>query len=146
MQQISPCTSYERRLLTSQEDVCHTAQHALLFAGYNYPNLTEVGNWVCRHPPKRAWPYFDIAKPDLGHVWLGRAYTALGVQSGYSEPPPPPSIPWRNGMKEEDLECNFEKLCPTLSNRAAGRGRLQCCLISIVLNATVDTSSGVRPC
>ncbi|CAK9859720.1 unnamed protein product [Sphagnum jensenii] len=49
-------------------------------------------------------------------------------------------------MKEEEPECNFEKLCPTLSNRAAGRGRLQCCLISIVLNATVDTSSGARPC
>jgi len=51
------------------------------FRGYNDSNLTEVGNWVCRHPPKRAWPYFDIAKPDLGHVWLGRC---LNLQGGTS--------------------------------------------------------------
>jgi len=86
-----------------------------------------------------------LSIPDFSWETI-RAYTAPGVESGYSEPPPPPSIPWRNGMKEEEPECNFEKLCPTLTNRPAGRGRLQRCLISIVLNATVDTSSGARPC
>ncbi len=170
MQQISPCTSFELRLLTSQKDVCHTAQHAMLFRWIqlslshrgrqlSLPPSPQKSLTVFRHSQARSWPrlawqmppparQYNPLNPTLSipnftweTIW---AYTALGVESGYSEPPPP-SIPWRNGMKEEEPECNCKKLCPTLTNRPAGRGRLQCCLISLVLNATVDTSSGASP-